>query len=239
CIYRPWMLDGRVKPLAAAIPAATGYSFPSGHTASCTAVYGSLIVWFRKNKIIRYLSFLIILLVMFSRNYLGVHTPQDVIVSFIIGIIILYANKKLLDWENKTKNADVIITAVITLVSVLLILYVNYKSYPMDYSGGKLLYNPAPIKTEIFARIGFVYGVFYGWLIEKRLVGFTPQSGSKLNKLLRFVVGLGCLTILLKFSELVLVDILGQRFGLFSGYFIIGLFITFFYPFLCKHVHSR
>ncbi|MCM1265166.1 MAG: phosphatase PAP2 family protein [Candidatus Gastranaerophilales bacterium] len=103
CIYRPWILDSRIKPLADAITTATGYSFPSGHTASCTTTWGGTAILFWNNKIIRYLCFIIIFLVIFSRNYLGVHTPQDVLVSLAIGILIILFNKKLLDWEEKNQ----------------------------------------------------------------------------------------------------------------------------------------
>ena len=39
CIYRPWLLDSRVKPLTQAIAGATGYSFPSGHTSEVLDIY--------------------------------------------------------------------------------------------------------------------------------------------------------------------------------------------------------
>lgn len=39
--------------------------------------------------------FLLILLVAFSRNYLGVHTPQDVAISFILGIVLLFLSPKI------------------------------------------------------------------------------------------------------------------------------------------------
>ena len=42
CVYRPWIRDKRVIPLEAAKGAATGYSFPSGHTAKAVGVWGGL-----------------------------------------------------------------------------------------------------------------------------------------------------------------------------------------------------
>lgn len=90
CVYRPWIRDSRIEPVSGAKSGATGYSFPSGHTASSTGVYGSLGIFCRKNyKLISIFSFILIFLIMFSRNWLGVHTPQDVIVAFLCGFVLI------------------------------------------------------------------------------------------------------------------------------------------------------
>ena len=38
-IPRPWILDTNFSAVESAVPAATGYSFPSGHTQGATALY--------------------------------------------------------------------------------------------------------------------------------------------------------------------------------------------------------
>ena len=88
CIYRPWIRDARVKPAGDAITTATGYSFPSGHTVSAGPLYGGLAVsaWSWKKWVSAILVFLA-LLTGFSRNYLGVHTPQDVVVGTLESIL--------------------------------------------------------------------------------------------------------------------------------------------------------
>lgn len=94
CIKRPWLIDSRVCPIERALPAADGYSFPSGHTAGAMSVWGSAGYLWRKNRLVLGLMVLLVVLVAFSRNYIGVHTPQDVIVSIIIGLfIILFTDK--------------------------------------------------------------------------------------------------------------------------------------------------
>ncbi len=234
CIYRPWILDSRIKPLADAIPAATGYSFPSGHTASCTTTWGGAAILFWKNKYIRYMFLSIIILVMISRNYLGVHTPQDVLVSFIISITIILFNKKLLEWEEKESNRDLIILGIITLINFMLIIYVQFKNYPMECLNGKLLYDTTGMKSEIFSRTGFVFGAFYGWFLEKRLVNFRAQSGTIFEKILRAVFGIIILIFINNTVKTCLINSLGDRTGLFITYTISSLFITFIYPFVIK-----
>lgn len=84
CVYRPWIRDPRVEPYGDSKVAATGYSFPSGHSTFATATFGGVGVWARKrNKVISCILFILVILTLFSRNYLGVHTPQDVIVGFV------------------------------------------------------------------------------------------------------------------------------------------------------------
>lgn len=234
CIYRPWLLDSRVKPLTQAIAGATGYSFPSGHTSEVVTGFGSIAKSFWENKVLRYLCFIIIFFVMLSRNYLGVHTPQDVIVSFLIGVCLIFANEKLLKWVDDGKNRDFILISVVTISCILLTLYVTYKSYPIHYLNGKVLYDPSFIKTDIFIKTGFILGAFYGWCIEKRFVNFSAEIGSIANKIVRFIVGIVIFYTLFNLANNIFVLYLGEKLGYFIGYFSAGLFMTLIYPFFVK-----
>lgn len=233
CIYRPWLLDSRIQPLAESIPGATGYSFPSGHTAGAMSTWGGLAVYFWNNKLIRYSCMCLILLIMFSRNYVGVHTPQDVLVSCFVGVLLLFSSKKLLDWENRTKNADLIICGVITLVCLLLTLYVNFKPYPLSCFGCSEYFDPTHIKVSTFGIVGCVIGAFYGWLIEKRFVNFETTGGFWL-KLIRYIIGILVLVFINTNLVPLLCRILPEISGLFVSNFIIGLYITLIYPFIIK-----
>ena len=50
CAYRPWIRDGRITPVESANSRASGYSFPSRHTAKAMAVWGGLAVHDFKRK---------------------------------------------------------------------------------------------------------------------------------------------------------------------------------------------
>lgn len=63
----------------------TGPGFPSGHMLAATAL--ALTLWFILPLKWRWLSVLWILLVAWSRLYLGVHTPADIISGFAIGLM--------------------------------------------------------------------------------------------------------------------------------------------------------
>ncbi|MBR3264493.1 MAG: phosphatase PAP2 family protein [Erysipelotrichaceae bacterium] len=68
---------------------ATGYSFPSGHSMNASTVFGGGVVRRDLPFVLRITLFLIMSLVGFSRLYLGVHTPQDVLVAFIAGMFVM------------------------------------------------------------------------------------------------------------------------------------------------------
>jgi undecaprenyl-diphosphatase len=87
-IPRPWVLDPGFEPVESAVADAGGFSFPSGHTQNVFATFGGVFVWTKKTWL-KILCAVMIVLVAFSRMYLGVHTPLDVGVSVVIGVVLL------------------------------------------------------------------------------------------------------------------------------------------------------
>lgn len=86
----------RPRPTEYRIIEETGYSFPSGHSMVSMAFYGLLIYLIYKhieNKYLKWLLIsilsLLIVLIGFSRIYLGVHYVSDVIAGFLFSIAYL------------------------------------------------------------------------------------------------------------------------------------------------------
>lgn len=103
-IPRPWVLDPEFQIVEAARADATGYSFPSGHTQNIVGTTASLFAC-RKEKWVRIVCAVLMVLVPFSRMYLGVHTPLDVGVSFVLALALAAALYPAFRTEQTAKKA--------------------------------------------------------------------------------------------------------------------------------------
>lgn len=173
CVYRPWIRDPRVKPLESVIAKATGYSFPSGHTTNATAIFGGLALRRELARPLRIALWSIVFLIGLSRNWVGVHTPQDVLVALVVGIALMLLADRICTWIDEHPDKDVVVAAAIALASIALIIYAATKAYPMDYDeAGNLVVDPQKMANDSFKNAGWALGFALGWLAERRLVQF-------------------------------------------------------------------
>lgn len=88
------------------IPAPTDWSFPSGHTMSSVAASTAL---FKDHTVWGFLAFVLALTIAFSRLYLQVHYPSDVLAGLILGFLMgLWGTsivKTVADFAAKRKKA--------------------------------------------------------------------------------------------------------------------------------------
>ena len=86
-VRRPWTYPG-FSAVEGAIGEATGYSFPSGHTQNVVGTLGGMARWTRRLWL-RITLIVLAVLVAFSRMYLGVHYPTDVLFSVLFGTLLV------------------------------------------------------------------------------------------------------------------------------------------------------
>ncbi len=82
----------QIKEVGILIPPPTDYSFPSGHTVSSFAASFAI---FKGNKKWGTAAFAFAGLIAFSRLYLYVHFPSDVIAGIAIGLLCGYISNKI------------------------------------------------------------------------------------------------------------------------------------------------
>ncbi|MDO4547738.1 MAG: phosphatase PAP2 family protein [Clostridia bacterium] len=230
CVYRPWVRDARLIPAGAALDTATGYSFPSAHTTIAVAMWGGMGVNLGKRR--RWLLFVgvgVSLIIAFSRMYVGVHTPQDVLVSAVIGIALLWATQRVMEWIERNPGKDGMVAATGMALAAILAVYAAVKSYPMDYAAsGELLVDPEEMKNDVFVTVGITAGFFAGWLIERRFIKYSV-SGTLITRIIRVAIGFAILMALLKTLGPSLA-FLGMEMANIVTYAALILFATVLYP---------
>ena len=177
CVYRPWVADSNIRPYEKALEASTGYSFPSGHISSATILFVGSIIKGNITKGLQFLFIFCLVLIAFTRCYFGVHFLTDIIGAFIISLIILFIVSKLFDKLEDNPNFDLVIAGAGILLSILLLAYVSFKSYPMDYdAAGKLIVDPAKMVVDAYKDVGLSVGILVPWVIERRFIKFSSDG---------------------------------------------------------------
>ena len=145
----------------------SSWSFPSGHSQTAGSIYGSLING--RKPWIKVCGIVLILLVMVSRVYLGVHYPTDTIVGAVLGLLCAWICGLL---YRRFYQHRLLLLGIAVLLS-----------------GAMLLVNPSGDSVKTLAMgVGAVLGM---WL-EDGLVEFRSTNGV-LGCILRLVVGFALL----------------------------------------------
>ena len=216
CISRPFVADPTLNPIRK--ETATGYSFPSGHTATASA-WMTAIAQKLKKPWAWIVACVLVLAVGFSRMYLGVHYPSDVAVGLLIGILGMFLFGWLFDkWENK-------LPAFAILVGVNLVFAVIF------------LFRPDPEFRDFYKMFGFGAGYMAAYFFEKKFVGFTNDI-PLWKRLIRCAVGFGLAVGLLLGLD-PLVKMTSGNLPVFLilhavHYFVMALIVLGLYPWLFK-----
>lgn len=173
---RPFQYEGyeHLRKLDEAKDAATGASFPSGHSQS-TGTMGTAIFASFKNTAVRIICVIMMILVPISRLYLGVHFPGDVVIGLLLGILSVPLFCMLYEKTEK-KNILYLIIGVALLIGVVLNLKENCKDY--------------------YKCFGLFIGLAVAFNIEEKFVNFKMIKGNPVKNLLRFLLGIACVGIL-------------------------------------------
>jgi len=168
-VPRPWVLDENFTILEQAREAATGYSFPSGHTQMAVGTFGALAVT-EKRKKLAIIFWVLAFLVSFSRMYIGVHTPYDVIASAVIALALVFCLRDPV-MKGGVKEMKLLIAGCLVLALGLLC-YVEWWDFPAEMDGHNL---ESGIKNA-YTMLGSLTGVAIVYLAERKYVNFETKA---------------------------------------------------------------
>lgn len=239
CAYRPWIRDPAIVPHGDAITTATGYSFPSGHTMNAATVFGGGAVRKDFPARLRVMLGLMVVLVAFSRNFLGVHTPQDVLVGMIAGTLVMYLTYRLMTWLGDHPEKSTLVCVIGLVLAAAVALYAGLKSYPQDYdSAGKLIVDGAKMANDTFKGVGWCSAFLVGWILERRFVRFSTDIPltAKLTRLTYGLVSYYAVSLIL---VPLIKDWIGGPVGTLVSCFLQMFYISFCFPLAIKNLEKQ
>lgn len=188
----------------------TGYSFPSGHSQASgvlgySALYASK---HTKHKWLNYVAWFIMILVPFSRMYLGQHFLSDVVVGLILALGMTHLAFKLVDLMGDEEHVYTLMLAPLFILALFF-----FKNHDVYIAAG-----------------GFV-GFAVGYYLEKKYVKFDVKAVWWIQ-VIKVVLGLGIAFgfkegLKLVFPDEILFD--------FIRYFVVGVWAAFGAPLVFKY----
>lgn len=168
-VPRPWVRDPNFKPLPEAIEAASGYSFPSGHTQTAVGTFGAIAMTV-KQRTVRTVCIVLAVLVGFSRMYVGVHTPEDVLVGALTAVALIIILRPLM--LGKGKRLIPYVYSVMLLFSVAFVLLVEFHPHP------ELLdtHNYESAIKNAYTFLGCLVGILVVYLIDETSLHFSTEA---------------------------------------------------------------
>ena len=168
-VPRPWVLDENFTILEQAREAASGYSFPSGHSQSSVGTFGAIAAT-AKTKWVKWVCIAICVLVPLSRMYIGVHTPSDVLVGAGMALILVGLLKKPI--VEHTDKAMKPLIALMLAMAVGQLLFVEKYPFPANVD----VHNLESGVKNAYTLIGCILGVAVIYVLEKKYVNFETKA---------------------------------------------------------------
>lgn len=211
---RPFDLDPSVQ-----LSSAEGYGLPSGHSQSAVVVWGSIAAWARKTWF-WVVAIGLMALIGFSRIYLGVHFPTDVLAGWAIGAVLLYLYLAVPPGGEKRFAELSLGVQMLLALAVPVVL---------------LLIHPVKDTTTALATLA---GAGAGLALTHRYTPFSAR-GPWWQRALRFLIGSAVVFVLYLGLKMVFPGEGSPLYLVFRflRYWLIGVWVTFGAPWLFRQLH--
>jgi hypothetical protein len=141
------------------------------------------------------LSIALILIISFSRLYLGVHFPHDILFGWLVGFFVLIVairiDHPLSSWMNRQSLGQQILAGFIASLGIILIGHavlalIGRSPDPAEWSQFAA---QARTVTEYYTMGGIFFGAVTGYVLMKRYARFQT-GGGWLKRIARYLVGI-------------------------------------------------
>ncbi len=191
---RPYWIDPRVQALATEMT----FGFPSLHATMSLSFFGLIAVLLKKYRLVVIGAVVVILLVGFSRVYLGVHYFTDVLGGWLLGGMILFLflrwRSPVAGWFNTqamVKKIGFISAVVFVLIVLATIARLSLGDWQapqawLQNTSGDI--SPLNLK-DCISTAGVLFGLIVGLAWMNQRAGFS-SLGPIPQRILRYLVGL-------------------------------------------------
>lgn len=174
-VPRPWIKDPNFTIVESAREAASGYSFPSGHTQTSVGLYGG-IARLTNNKTLRLVMIILAALVALSRMYLGVHTPADVLVSVLIATVLIFVAYPLFKKAEKSPKVMYSILFFFLVTIIAYICFVVFNSANLSGTTVEEAENYASALKNGFTLLGCGVGILVVYAVDLKWIKFETKA---------------------------------------------------------------
>lgn len=221
-IPRPWDRWG-ISYVESAREGATGYSFPSGHSQTAVGTFG-VIAMETRHRWLRAVSIALMILVPFSRMYLGVHTLSDVLVGSLSALALLFLLRPVIYSEKKW--AFPALLGFMIACGVAFVAYMELAEFPSDVQ----VENLEHARKNAYTLLGAMLGFLVAYIADVKKIHFSVKAVWWVQ-ILKVAFGLGLAVAL----RAVLKAPLNALFGGHNAadglrYFIMVLFAAMIWP---------
>ena len=176
-VPRPWVRDPSFTVVESAQSGATGYSFPSGHTQGASCTFGGL-ARTEKRPWLRWVLAAVILLVGFSRMYLGAHYPSDVVVGLVLGVALVFLIYPVMEKAKQSARYMYGFLGVMTALVLAYLAFLLFWSFPEEVK----LMDPITKSSNYYdglkngyTLLGCLAGLIVSYTVDRR-VNFSERA---------------------------------------------------------------
>lgn len=174
-VPRPWVKDPNFTIVESAREAASGYSFPSGHTQTAVGLFGG-VARVTGCRALRVGMIVLAALVALSRMYLGVHTPADVLVSLGIATVLIFVAYPMFRKAEKSPKVMYAVLFAFTVIMIAYLCFVHLFPFPQEVYAAENIHNLHSAQKNGFTLFGCALGLILVYTVDLKWTRFDTKA---------------------------------------------------------------